>query len=191
MAINPEDLGFTREEMAQRVARVMADDLMANWWLDDDDRSVTTGSSAFAKEMEKRVLACVNTAIEDIAAKNVLPNVGDYIEKLCLQETNKWGEATGRKLTFIEYLVERAEAYMQEKVDYKGKSKAEAGGFPFTGTQTRITHLVHQHLHYNIETAMKKALETANAAIVGGIEGAVKIKLAEIVNGLKIKVDLK
>jgi len=39
-------------------------------------------------------------------------------------------------------------------------------------------------------TAMQQALAAANSAIVGGIEGAVKIKLAEVAAALKVTVKI-
>ena len=60
--------------------------------------------------------------------------------------------------------------------------------YNWSAKQTRIVHLVHQHLQYSIENAMKEALKIANSAIVGGIEGAVKLKLAEVAAALKIDV---
>jgi len=114
--------------------------------------------------------------------------IKDRIENLTLQETNKWGEKTGTPVTFIEYLVKRADAYLIEPVNYDGKSKEEVGGYSFSGAQSRITHMVHKHLHYSIETAMKNALSQVNAALSGGIQATVKTKIDEIVSSIKINM---
>lgn len=91
--------------------------------------------------------------------------------------------------TFIEYLVKRAEAYLTEKVDFQGKSKDENGSYSsFSPSQTRIAHMVHQHLSYSIESAMKNAVQTANSAIAIGIAETVKIKLAEIQKGIQASI---
>ncbi len=77
---------------------------------------------------------------------------------------------------------------MTEKVDSSGKTKEESGSYSFSGTQTRVAHMIHRHLHFNIETAMKEALATANGSIVKGLEETVKLKLAEIAKALKVTV---
>jgi hypothetical protein len=140
--------------------------------------------------LEAKVLERVHQAIDDIAAKNVLPNVASYVENLTLQETNKWGEKTGSPLTFVEYLVQRAEHYITEKVDFQGRAKGQ-DSYSWNGTQTRITYLVHEHLQYSIDTAMKDALKAANGNIVKGLEETVKLKLREIANGMNVKVEAR
>jgi hypothetical protein len=110
------------------------------------------------------------------------------IDNLVLQKTNSWGEKVGKSVTFVEYLIEQAHGYMTEKVDSSGKTKEESGGYSFSGTQTRVAHMIHRHLHFNIETAMKEALATANGSIIKGLEETVKLKLAEILAVLKVTV---
>ena len=180
-----ESLGLTREEITERVVARIADTLLASVVADEDGDEVTT-KSVFARALERKVLERINAAVEEIAGRHVLPNVAAYVEGLCLQETNKWGEKRGRTLTFVEYLVERAEHYLREEVDYKGKTRSE-DSYSWKASGTRISHLVHEHLQYSIQTAMAQALKTANGAIVGGIEQAVKIKLAEVAASLKVE----
>lgn len=47
--------------------------------------------------------------------------------------------------------IQRANHYLTEKVNYKGKARGEDSHGSWTATQTRIAHLIHEHLHYNME----------------------------------------
>jgi hypothetical protein len=190
--ITLETLGLTKEEIADRIVKHAATDLL-NQRLGsfDEDGVESEEPTAFAEAMKKAIAAKVNEAIEQIAAKNVLPNVAAYVEGLCLQETNRWGEKTGKALTFTEYLTARAEAYLREEVNYDGKAKHEDSFGSWKSAGTRVSYLINKHLQYSIETAMKAALTTANSAIVGGIEQAIKIKLAEVQSALKVTVTTK
>lgn len=187
--ISIDALGITKEELAERVVKRIAEQMLSHFY-SDPDGDETDEPTEFRRVIEKRVTARIDEAVDQIAAKNVLPNVGEYVENMCLQETNKWGEAKGKKLTFIEYLIARAEAYLTEKVSFEGKAKGE-DHFSWKGTQTRVAYLVHKHLQYSIETAMKAALQDANSAIVGGLEETIKIKLDEIRRQLKVTVKTK
>ncbi len=184
--ISIDALGITKEDLAVRVVDRIAEQMLSHLY-SDPDGDETDEPTEFRRVIEKRVTARIDEAVDQIAAKNVLPNIAEYIENLCLQQTNKWGEAKGKKLTFIEYLIERAEAYLTEKVSYDGKAKGE-DHFSWTGTQTRVTYLVNKHLQYSIETAMKAALKDANSAIVEGLEETIKIKLNEVRKKLKVTV---
>lgn len=177
-----KDLGFTKDELQNRVIDQLCERMMIGEceWVD---------YSQFRKELNARIKDGIDSSIERLAEEHVLPNVDKQVEEVCLQATNKWGEATGDQVTFIEYLVLRAEKYLTEKVDRSGDSIEESTrSYEWKGTQTRVTNLVNRHLHSSIEKAMKKALEKANSAIVQGIEETVKLKLAEIVENLKMSV---
>src|SRR5690606_18153600 len=126
--------------------------------------------SDFKRSLDSLVKERIDAKINELAERFILPDVATYIENLTLQETNKWGEKTGEPLTFIEYLTKRAEAYMQEQVNYEGKSKEEAGSYSWHGKQTRIAYLIHQHLHHSIERAMKDAMKIATSQIAQGIQ---------------------
>jgi hypothetical protein len=190
-AITLESLGFSQEELQTRVIEKLCQDILRSVGFDyDGDREVDVDSQ-FSKTVEKRTKEHIDATINALAEKHLLPNVTTFIENLTLQATTQWGEKRGEKITFIEYLTQRAEAYMSEQVNFEGKSKGESGGYSWSGTQTRITHLVNKHLHYSIEMAMKNALQIANSAIAKGIEETVKLKLAELSNTLSASVQVK
>lgn len=191
MSIDLKALGFTQEELQDRVVESIVGQLMTDRVYDPDSDHEYPRHSQFREELKKRVKQRIDEKIDELAQKFVLPNVAEYIENLTLQETNRWGEKTGEPVTFIEYLVGRAQAYMQEMVNYEGKSKEEAGPYSWNGKQTRITHLINSHLHYSIETAMKDAMKVATGEIAKGIHETAKIKLNEIAAGLKTTVTVK
>lgn len=190
-AITLESLGFTQEDLQERVIERLCEQVLAGKGYDEDGNEFYQ-ESQFKRKLDERIKAQVEQTINAIAEKHVLPNVAQYVETLTLQQTNAWGEKRGQPVTFIEYLVARAHAYIQEEVNYEGKSKAESrDSYGWSKSTTRIAYLVNKHLQYSIETAMKQALASANNAIAGGIEAAVKMKLQEVVGGLQIAVKTK
>lgn len=191
MDITLESLGFTKEQLQDRVVDRICEQLLNGVGYDPDSDEEFTTASHFHRQMQGRIKERINETINAIAEREVLPNVAAYVENLTLQETNRWGEKTGEKITFIEYLVKRAEAYMQEKVDYNGKGKEEANGYSWSGTQTRITHLVNSHLHHSIETAMKDSLRVGLGEVAKGIHETARVKLNEIAAGMKVSVTPK
>lgn len=178
-----KELGFTKEELQQRVIDQIVSQVLAGATYDEDGNEIET-KSRFARELDSKIQKHIEETIDKVAKKHILPNVKDYVEKLTLQETTKWGEKRGAKLTFIEYLVSRAEAWITEEVNHNGKSKDQES-YSWRGCQTRIAHMIHEHLQYNIERAMKEALSNANASIAKGLQETVKIKLAEVLANLE------
>lgn len=189
MSIDLTALGFTQEELQKRVVNQICDQLMRREYEDEDGPSYF-GESELKRKLDAEIKERINATVEELAEKHILPNVGSYIENLTLQATNKWGEKTGSSLTFVEYLTQRAEAYMNEQVDFQGRDKASVD-YSWKGTQTRLTHLVHHHLHYSIETAMKQALQIATSSIASGLQETVKLKLDQIAKDMKVTVSTK
>lgn len=189
MNITLESLGLSKEAIEEKLIAHLAQEVLTEIQYDyDDDGSEYRAKSTLAKKLDAIIKQHIDATINALAEKHVLPNVTRYIENLTLQTTNQWGEKRGQPVTFIEYLTQRAEDYMQEKVSYDGKSRNEANSYSWNGTQTRITHMVHQHLHHSIETAMKQALQIATSGIATGLQETVKTKLAEVSQKLKVEV---
>lgn len=190
-ALALEALGLTPEEITSRIVDRYVEQLRVTYTTDEDgDRVAHT--SAFDRAMHKRIADRIDAEVTRLAELHVLPRVAGMVENLVLQKTNSWGEKVGQPVSFVEYLVQRADAYMTEKVDFQGKSKEEdRNSYSWNGTQTRVAHMIDKHLHYSIETAMKAAVGSANSAISTGITETVKIKLGEIVQNLKIDVKTK
>ena len=186
MNIDLAALGFTKEELQNRVIDQIVESVMYGRYADEDGDE-TFRDSRFKQELDKRVQARIDDTINALAEKHILPNVSQYIEDLTLQQTNQWGEKKGAPVTFVEYLVQRAQAYMQEEVNSSGKTRAE-DSYGFSGKQTRITYLIHQHLHYSIESAMKDSMKIAVGEIARGLHETTRHKLNEIAATLKVAV---
>lgn len=188
MSITLEALGFTKEELQQRVIDQLCEQILHGYRTDDDSGEDSSFSTSVQAQLRQEAQKRINEAVQAIGEKYILPNVTSYLEALCLQETTKWGEKKGEPITFIEYLTKRAEHFMNEQVDGNGKGKSEGDSYHWTGKQSRITHLIHAHLQYNIETAMKNALSIATSAITSGITETVKLKLAEVQKQIQVNV---
>lgn len=173
LGISPEDL---REQIIERAAEKLAEQAYEYDW---------------QRPARELVQNTVKAEVAKIAAETVEPLIAGKIEEIILQRTNDWGEAKGEKVSFRQYLVHRAEAYIVEKVNYDGKDKAESNGYGWSGTQTRITHLINKHLHHEIEKAMKEALSTATNTIAKGIHETARLKLNEIAASMKVAVTTK
>lgn len=186
MELTLENLGLSREGLAEMVVDQVVQNLLFSASVDDEGREYPHASD-FRDKLKTTITETIHAKVREIGDQHLVPTINGMIENLVLQETTKWGEKRGEPVTFTEYMVQRAEAYLHEEVDFHGKTRAESS-YSWSKSGTRISWLVHRHLQLAVESAMKKALENANAMIVGGIEGAVKIKLAEVANQLKVQV---
>jgi hypothetical protein len=177
------DVGMTQEALADKVIRRAANRLARS--LMTSDRLMEPLRSVLTKTIDEEA--------HRIADEEIRPWAAGQIEAVVMQRTNEWGEKKGEPLSFRQYLVERAEAYLSERVNYEGQSEAQARAsgrsYDFRATSTRAAWMVDKHLHYEIERAMKDALATANSSIANGIQEAVKLKLAELGSALKVKIE--
>ncbi len=180
-----ELIGLTQAELQERVIEKIAEGFLDR----DGEESCETMLAIISGKLHKHSTEHIDATIRALAEEHVLPHVSRYVEEITIQGTNEWGEKRGEPKTFVEYLVHCAKSYLQEKVNHNGKTKAE-DSYGWDGKQTRIVHLVHQHLQYSIERAMKGALKTVNAAIAEGVAETVKMKIAEVTEKLNVSVKI-
>lgn len=192
MNTNSKDLlaqiGLTQEELQERVVNRIVDAVMYSRSADDEGREHVI-ESRFRQQIQDHAKSAIDKAVTAIGDKFIVPAMKEFVETFMIQETNKWGEKIGQKLTFTEYLVKRAEEYSQEMVDSDGKAKGDARDSYWRGSTTRISYLINSFLRSHIENSMKTVVGDANKLIVGGLEKAVKASLAEI--GARLKVEVK
>ncbi|WP_373379864.1 hypothetical protein [Cupriavidus nantongensis] len=192
MNFDLQSLGFTKDELQDRIVERICEQLLTTIDYDPHSETEQPVASRFQQAIKDMVKKRIDETISALAEQYVLPNVAQYIEQLTLQQTNQWGEKQGAPVTFIEYLVKRAQSYMQEEVNHDGKSKAESDHYSWHGAkQSRITFLIERHLHHSIETAMKDSLKIATGEIARGLHETTRIKLNEIAAGMKVAVSTK
>lgn len=169
-------LGLTEQDVLDR----LVDRLVSHYSESEDGYK-----DEFESRMEKAIRAHVDETLGAALEKHILPNVTDKVDTICLQETNKWGEKTGKPLTFTEYLTQRVDAYIREPVNYKGDVKGDSYGWSQHGT--RISYMIHEHLQYNIQKAVEVALGNVNSSVRKGLQEAVNNAL----DSVKVIVDTK
>lgn len=184
-----ESLGLDQDKLADKLVDRLAQNMLTSIGYDADGDE-WFGTSPFAKKLNDMVKARLDQVVNDLADKHVLPRVNEMVEGLVLQQTNKWGEKVGQPVTFKEYLCARAEAYMQEEVDYQGKPKG-TDSFSWRPRSTRVAYMIDEHLHYSIESAMKDAFTKVNSSIAQGLEKATKQAISEVTSKLTVKVATK
>jgi len=190
MQFDLKSIGLTQEELQARVVASITDQILTTRFSDEDGYE-DQRQSKFMDDLKKLAKDGIDAKVREIADNFVVPQISELVETISLQATNTWGEKTGEgPVTFIEYLIKRADDYMKEQVNYNGKTRAE-DSYSWTPKSTRIVHLVNSHLQFSIETAMKKALSDANKSIAGGLEAAVKMALQEAQAKLQVttKID--
>lgn len=182
-----EAFGFTKEEVFQRVVDTIVRDLTQSRY-EGEDGDHWFGESEFKRGIDKAVQARIDAKVNEVADKHVAPRINELIENCTLQQTNRWGEKVSASVTFTEYLVQRADAYMVEPLDFQGKTKEESGSYGWSAKTTRIAYAIDKHLHYSIHTAMKNVLAQANSTIAAGLNEAVKTAIGNLTVQVKTEV---
>jgi hypothetical protein len=189
--MNFTDLGFTAEELRNIAMDRAAEKLCAEVMGVELGEYAEEVAERVERKVKEQVETAIRPAIDAAVTKTLQPFVEGQLEQIVFQKTNEWGEPKGGKQTFRELLIQRAEAWLVEPVNFKGKSASEDIYSTFRKAGTRVAYMVDKHLQHHIESAMKAALQTANSKIAEGINEAVKIKLNEIVVSLKTEVKTK
>lgn len=176
-------LGITEAEITERVVERIVEQLMVRHLQGDDDRDYER-APAFQEKMQKHVADRIDSAVQAMADKVLVPNVETFIANFKMKETSSWGEAKGKEWTFTEWLVERADRWMNEPVNGQGKTK-DQDSYSWRASTTRLGHAVYEHLDYRIKSAMTEALSDMNKKIGHAVAKTVEIQLADVLSALK------
>jgi len=187
MNIDLDSLGFKENEIKDRVVECIAEQVLHNKMFEQDEDGECGHETEFNQHLQEHIEKRITDTIEALAEKHLLPNVTKYIEDLCLQDSNRWGEKQGEPFTITEYIVKKAEEYMMQPVDHQGKPKGEYSS-GWSSKDTRVMYLINAHLAFNIKIAMEDAVKAANSQISKGIQMAVEANLTEMVSKLKCSV---
>ena len=192
--ITLEALGLTQEELQERVVSKACDRLLSCSYFDYDygQEYEFTGDSPFSKEIDKRIKDEIEKKFDQIAETHILPHITERIQNLIVHQTNEYGEKKGESMTLVEYLVEKAEDFMLEEVDYNGNPQGKRKSWErMDPEKTRLAHQIHQYLHNHIEKAMKEVVGSANKTISDALAETCKIQLTNISKKLKVAVTTK
>jgi hypothetical protein len=187
MNIDLKALGITEEQLVEKIIDKTVERLLTSVGYDEDGDEFVV-DSRLVNNLNDLTKKLIDAKVEQLADTHVKPLIESRLESLVLQQTNAWGEKTGQPVTFIEYLIKRADAYMTEPVDHNGKAKGEGNSYDWRQSTTRVSYLMDKHLQYSITVAMQEALKTANSSITKGLADAVKMSLAEVQAKLKVEV---
>lgn len=187
-AISFEALGISKEDLTEKLLDRLVEEFATELVWDEDGDAIRR-KSRMSDLITKQIKDHIDETVRRLGEEHVLPRVTEIVEGLVLQTTNQWGEKTGKSVTFIEYLTQRAEAFMLEDVDYNGKPKGT--DYSWSKRSSRVAFMIDRHLQHSIETAMTKALADANSAIAGGLQAAVKQALATATEKLRVEVKTK
>jgi hypothetical protein len=185
MAINLEEIGLTKEEVQERVIDRICERLM-RWEREGEERDYVTDSD-FHRKLDTKVKEGIDAAINKMAEKHVIPVLGERIEALALQETSSWGEPKGKPKSFIEYLLNRVDFFMNEEVDKEGRARRERD-YGWEKDTARINWVIKRQVKLALDQAMAQQLAKVNAALAVGIQSVVQAELQKITDKLGVEV---
>lgn len=184
-----ESLGINTETLADRIVEQAVEALLSSTGFDPENEVETSYESRFKKEIQNRMQKAVDAKIAALAEVHLVPRVGEMIEKANLQKTNGYGEPKSEPMTFIEYIVSRAESYMSEDVNHEGKSKAEMrDSYGWSSSGPRLTVLMKIYIRQTLETHAKNAIKDINAVVAQNMQKAAIEAIAAASKAMKVSV---
>lgn len=185
-----ENLGITKEDVMEKVVDSICKRLLGTNEYDEEVGCYLDVDSKFKMQLNQKIQDEIKERFDKFAEQHIGPLLAEKIESMVLQVTNKWGEKKGEPVSLTEYIMERAESYLQEEVNYNGKTKQQEG-YGFRAASTRLLHEIDNHLHYSISSALKEIINDGNKQLAESLRKACGFQLDEIKKNLKIDIKNK
>ncbi len=173
------ELGLSNEDIIDRLVSKLEDRIMRSDLGDECDTGVRS-------RLKEEIMALVKDQISKTVESEFSAGISSHIEQMKFPQTTGYGETKAEPLSLREYMTKIAVTWLTEKVTSKGEKPTHYD----QAVQTRVTHMVHAHLHGEIGAAIKLALASANDEFSSGIAETAKMKLEEIsrsINGSIVK----
>lgn len=170
--MNLQDLGITPEELQERLVTKLAEDFLTTTYSDEYGDPVERPSS-IKKQLDAQLKKTIDAKFEDLAQRLIAPNLEKLITELVIQRTNEFGQVKGEPQTFIEYLVDRANKYIEEPVDDKGRTqeefKRDGNSYGWKAAGSRLIVQIDKYLSNAIKEAVIKLVQTQGKSFAEGI----------------------
>lgn len=178
-----EALGTSKEELREMIVAGTVTKLFDEMVADGDY------GERISDAAQKMIREAIDEQVKKVIVDTIKPMVSTNLESMLIRHTNSYGETKRPPETLTEYVTRMAVNYMADEVDYQGRPK---GSRDYSGgaATTRISYMVHEHLRYTIDAAMKNVLQDANNQIVGGLKKAIEMQLDQIRSKLSVIVKL-
>jgi len=189
-----QELGITKEELVNRLVQKLADEIMQEKHTAYDDDGEYSGSysgkSRFAKKLAERLDEVVDAKVETLITNTIEPDISTRVDELVLQATNRWGEKRGHPVTLAEYVTGIADAYLNEPVDWEGRTKAD-GGYGWKAAGPRMMSIVDKYLQHHVAVEIQTMLKKLNEKLLPSFKSLVSQKLSDIAKDLNIQVTVR
>lgn len=182
-----EQLGITNEDLIERVVERLVDNFLGDGETDEFGYQRT---ESITKSVKTIIEERVSTSVKKVCEEHVIPKVEEMIKGLVIQETNAYGEKRGKQQSFVEFAVARAEAYLQQNVNYNGEGQTEKDSYGWKPDATRLVFLVKKQISADIEKAVKESLTNCTKQIAESLAEVTKIKLKEAAQKLRMDVSV-
>jgi len=185
MDIDLDFLGITKEELIEKIVSKAAIEFSGTKYYDEEDDEYYYYNNKIAKELNKVIEERIKKSVTKFCDKFIKPSIEKKIDETILEKTNQWGEKKGEKIGFKEYIIARAEKYLDERVDDQGRDSRDS--YNTRGTSRRIVYMVEDKLTTQIEEALKDGVKLINQSFKDGISATVKDKMEELTKDIQIK----
>lgn len=192
MQIDLAALGLKQSDIEDKVVDALVEQLLSEYSCDDDGHSVYTGKSQFAKSIDAKFKAKYDEALSRIMSANFEPVISARVEEFVFQQTNQYGETTGKSLTITEYFNARINDFLLAGVDSDGRARTEVSDYNRNGWRQHSTRLAY-HMDRKLAEWLNEVLRQIMSDSVGTIARTLNETVRNQINLVaeKLKIEIK
>lgn len=180
MTIPLEALGFSREEIQNKIVDAAVEDLLSGVSVDDEGNAHRMASrlrESFNTELTQRIADTVSNLVSTL----VTP---EYIRATTFPRYSKYGEKKGDPLTFKEFVEQCVSKILDAKVDDSGKI-LEPGSYGYDRGKHFMSGLVEKAVERELREAIQKGLINIQQEVTNALKAAATEIITKITASIK------
>lgn len=183
-SVNLESLGFTVEELQARVVNNLVDRLLSGHTFGE--------GSPVHRQFQNVIKTAIDVKLDTLFETQILPHISSQVDELIIQKTNEWGEKKGAPVTFLEYLVERADLFINEPVDSRGRTRAQCAAshdsFSEVRGSNRLINAVETKLNSHLQACVQAVVKDATDKVGVAMGDLLKTTLKNAQDNIKVNI---
>lgn len=185
-------IGITEEEIQNRVVASLVEGLMNKSYYDYEEGQEIQAYSEFGKRLNAALKSAIDAKFDALVESQIQPLIAAKVDALVIQQTNQWGEKKKEPVTFLEYLVDRADKFMVEPVDSKGRTREECerarDSFYQSGTNNRLAAAVDKAIGAHLQNCVNAVVKEAQSKVQTSLSEVLQTALSEAQKNLKVTI---
>jgi len=170
-----KELGFTQEELQQKVVETIVHDLMKQKNYDYDEDCACLGDSAFSRKLSSMMDDKIEESMRAMFEQKASGEIKVMIDEFIINHTDKCGEKINESESLSQFIVKKAESILNERVKFNG---VKSDSYNSRDTTTRLEYMFNKAFDGKVSKLIDESVDHIKQTIENSLEESIQQRIS-------------